>query len=139
MHEARGHTNGKSVSVTERIISPGSATITKSETSMSPVLSDVPVVCPVSRGAVTPAGTLGAGETLTAASRADTLVRLVETPAQAPKQLDDALLVLCWTCEVRSESIILNLLTEIQWCAEGSRYFCNLKAGKQRKTILHKP
>ena len=62
---------------------------------MSPVLSDVPVVCPVSRGAVMLAGMLGPRETLTVASRVDTLLRLAETPAQAPNQLDDALSVLC--------------------------------------------
>ena len=77
---------------------------------MSPVLSPVPVVWPVSRSGVAPAGRAAAGDTLTVASRADAiglaeaitvasradaLVVLDETPAQAANQLDDALSVLC--------------------------------------------
>lgn len=76
---------------------------------MSPVLSPVPVVWPVTRSGVASAGRATAGETLTVASRADAtgfaeaiavasradaLVVLVETPAQAPNQLDDAFSVI---------------------------------------------
>jgi len=50
----------------------------------------VPVVCPVSCGAVAFAGRPRAGETLTVALRADTLARSVETPAKAPIQLNEA-------------------------------------------------
>ena len=57
---------------------------------MSPVLSAVPVMCPVTCGTGTPAGMPGARDTLTVASRADTLAKLVETPAQASVQLNEA-------------------------------------------------
>ncbi len=49
---------------------------------MTPELLAVPVVEPVSRSEVAFAGRLRA-ETVTATSRPDTLVRSVETPAQA--------------------------------------------------------
>ncbi len=77
---------------------------------MSPVLSPVPVVWPVSRSGVASAGRATAGDTLTVASRADAiglaeattvasradaLVVSDETPAQAPNQLDEALSVIC--------------------------------------------
>ncbi len=60
---------------------------------MSPVLSPVPVVWPVSSCGIASAGRSTAGETLTVALREDTLKKLVETPAQAPNQLENALSV----------------------------------------------
>ena len=76
---------------------------------MTPERLAVPVVEPVSRSGVAFAGRLRA-ETFTATSRPDTLARSVETPAQATNQLDDALSVFCYMCEVTLESIVLNLL-----------------------------
>lgn len=49
MHAAERHTDGKSVSVTERLYSPGTAETTKSGTLMRPKGSAAAVVRPVSR------------------------------------------------------------------------------------------
>ena len=79
-------TEGKPATVKFRMYPPGSATTSMFDISMSPVLSDVPVECPVSFGAVRVGGLPGATATATlAVNGAKPTLESVDTPATALK------------------------------------------------------